>query len=443
MSFINGFFLINFLPLGILVIVGFVFFFSGKFKIEKWRHPLLFIFLVLAAVSAWRIPIIYDRRYAMPALVPSIVISVFALMLLPEILKRFKVPYDKAITRTAIAILLIACVAKAMRVQENKEYLHDIAEAVKLDCKENNIKGHVALLVFGNPGGHLVFDNNVKVTSVDNKPWNNRLANVEYQFRQLDRDGLNHPDVLKCQYQHLYLLCVERVSGSFQAAWEKQYIDKPELIFKHISKKQIAYRLYRVKSASKVAWLHSDEFERMLANKDDLFKNEDFKKKYCISHEDDTAKILRNRGIDLFGNGEVSLPAGWTLNQYKGWTIDCNPVSIKFTEEDTKALNVQSKAMISIYSEDMLDADKTYLIAVRANSKTRGCLGLSAYTYTEQSKYIQEINLKEIELSNKNNRYLIYFKMRNCGKIKLILTFSENVTISNIKTVSADIETHN
>ena len=56
MDFINGFFLVNFLPFGILVLIGIILFFSRKFKVEKWHSTLLFIVIVLIVLSAWRIP---------------------------------------------------------------------------------------------------------------------------------------------------------------------------------------------------------------------------------------------------------------------------------------------------------------------------------------------------------------------------------------------------
>lgn len=435
MSFTNGFFLVNFLPLGLLTLAGVLLFFIRNDKQEKWYYPLLLIVIVLTVISLWRAPVVISRRYAMPTIVPGIVISTFILMLLPEILKKFKIPYANAVTRIIIIGLLAACVAKTMREQENKEYLHDIAEAVKLDCIKSNITKNLALLVFGNPGGHLKFSNNVEIINIPNKHFNKKLADIEYQFPHLKAD-LN-PDILKIRYQHLYLLAAEQASGRFHAAWEKRYHDSPELMFEYINKKQVAYRLYRVKSPYKFGEYPSGEFELISANKTSLLRNGDFKKKSLISSEDSTAGILRNRGINLFENGNVYIPDGWILNPGDGWAANCNPVSIKFIE-GTNALNVQSKSMVSMYSYVVLDCNKTYLIAILANSENRGCLRLSAYTYTEKNTFKQVLILREIELSNKENSYLVYFKLDDCKKIRLALAFSGNVSIRKIMVFPAE-----
>ncbi|MFA6101911.1 MAG: hypothetical protein WCV67_12180 [Victivallaceae bacterium] len=438
MRFIDAYFLVNFLPFGLMSLAGVLLFFKGKYKQEKWYYPLFFIVIVLTVTALWRVPVVDStRRYAMPIMVTGIVLSAFVLMLLPGILKKFKISHANAVTRVFTAALLIACVAKAMRPQENKDYLHEIAEVIKLDCQKSNINRNVALLVFGNPGGHLNFDNNIEVINVKNEYWGCRFANAEYQCPQLNT-SLNI-DVLKSQYPHLYLLCVEPVHDNFRAAWEKQYSDNPELIFEYISRKQTAYRLYRIKSPHKIAWTATDEFKSMLANKDDLFRNGDFKKKYRVSSEDNIAKDLLDRGIDLFGNGDVYLPDGWRINTGDGWNANCSPVSIKLTAGNTNALNIQSKNMVSLYSnKDTLNSNKFYLVAVRADSKTQGCLILSAYTYNIKDEFIRPFVLKEIKLSNQKNSYLIPFMLKNCEKIRLGLIFSGNVTIDNVKVISME-----
>lgn len=437
MSFINGFFLVNFLPLGLLTLAGVLLFFIRNDKQEKWYYPLLFIIIALTVISLWRAPVVISRRYAMPTIVPGIVISTFVLMLLPEILKKFKIPYANAVTRIIIIGLLTACVAKTMREQENKEYLHDIAEAVKLDCIKSNITKNVALLVFGNPGGHLELDKNVEIIKVKSRYSNARFFDKEYLFKPLQ--GSLAPDVLKIQYPHLYLLAVEQYPGSFSKLWEQENHDTPELILEHIrAKDKIAYRLYRVASEYKSAWINSDRFELMLANKDSLFGNGDLKK-YRLSSESNIAKILQDRGISLFKNEEVYIPEGWTINPGDGWTANCSPVSIKFIEGDTNTLNFQSKDKISIYSNnETLDSNKIYTVAIQANSETRGYLKLRAYTYTGNGKYIQTIDLREIELDQKKNRYLVYFKLENCDKIRLALILSGDVSINRLIVVPAE-----
>lgn len=436
MSFINGFFMINFLPLGILVLVGFIFFFSGKFKIEKWRYPLLFIFLVLAAVSAWRIPIIYDRRYAMPVLVPSIVIGVFTLMLLPEILKRFKVPCDKAITRAAIAILLIACVAKTMRVQESKDYLHDIPALIKQDCQKNNVKRNVGLLVFCDPGGNFKLENNVDVINVSNKKLNDRFVDEKYQFSLLQ--GSLSPDTLKMQYPHLYMFIIEPDGSRFSKTYSEEYPDKPELIYEYTrAKDQACYRLFRITSAYKSAWLNPDEFEYMLLSKKNLLINEDLKNKYPLLPESKIARILHDRRISFQNREAVCIPDGWTVDVGHGWPADCGQISFN-SPANGAGLNVKSNAPVSIYSNDLLEGNTAYLIAIQANSDTKGHLSMFAYTYTGDDKFIKTILLDRFILDSKNKRYLIPFRLKGCKIIRLAMLFTGDVNIRNIRVVSIE-----
>ncbi|MEI8247281.1 MAG: hypothetical protein WCI51_15720 [Lentisphaerota bacterium] len=233
MTFLHGFFLVNFPPFGLIVLAGILLFFLRNDKSAKWYYPLLFIVIILVVISFWRIPVLIDRRYAMPTLVPGIILSVFVIMLLPGILKHFNVKYATAIVRTMIVILLAACSAKAMREQKHKPYLQEIPKALQKNCDKSNVK-KVLVLVFGNPGGHLVFEDTIKV--IDIPPGFYLLENA------LDLK------ILKNQYQHIYLLCVEHITENFCVAWEEKYIDKPELVYEYVNKKQIAYRLYCIKS---------------------------------------------------------------------------------------------------------------------------------------------------------------------------------------------------
>jgi len=434
MTFLNAFFLVNFLPWGLITLAGILLFFRGNYQQEKWYYPLLFIIVVLAVISLWRIPLLRDRRYAMPIIVPGIVVSSFVLMILPGILNKFKVSHAKAMTRVIIIVLLIACVAKTMRVQENKDYLHDISEVIKSDCRKNNIKRNAALLVFGNPGGRFNLDNNVDEINAANRHYNSHFADVEFQFANLDTE------YLKASHPLLYLLCAEPESGSFAAAWKNKFIDNPELVFEYVNRKQIAYRLYRVVSQYKSAWMTSDELEHLLTNENNLLQNGDFKRKYRILPQDNISKILQERGIKLSENTEVYLPDGWVINPGHGWAANCSPVSIKFIEENN-TLNVQSKDMISIYSQGTLDSGKTYLIAAYASSESQGCFMPSVYTYDENDKYIRTINLKGIELSNKGNRYLIPFTLKNHEKGRLALLFSGDVSIRNVTVLPAEMVT--
>ncbi len=273
MTLLNGFFLVNFLPFGLIVLAGLLLFFLRNDKPAKWYYPLLFIVIILIVISFWRIPILIDRRYAMPTLVPGIILSVFVIMLLPGILKHFNVKYATTIVRAMIVILLAACSAKTMREQEHKPYLQEIPEALQKNCDKNNVKKAV-VLVFGNLGGHLVFDIAPKAIDIPTQNINDSLANIGYPFiiingvhikiiclpKQHINDKFAEPayqisnlngildlKLLENQYSHIYLLCVEQIPENFCNLWMKKYINKPELVYEHINRKQIAYRLYRVK----------------------------------------------------------------------------------------------------------------------------------------------------------------------------------------------------
>lgn len=240
MKFIDGFFQVNFFPLGLIVLAGIWLFFRGNYKNEKWYYPLFFIIILLFFISFWRmIAMVASRRYAMPTMVPGIIISTFVLMLLPVILKRFKLPLTKFI----IVALLVACVAKAMRPQENKEYLYHITEYIRGDYQNNNIEGNIALIIFGDIGGLLESNNKIEMYSIENK-FTRPVENYEYQFSQLDARALN-PIFLKTRNSRIYLLVSEQ-SNSFQNAFEKKYSVNIELKFEHINKKQTTYRLFLV-----------------------------------------------------------------------------------------------------------------------------------------------------------------------------------------------------
>ena len=433
MIFINGFFLVNFIPFGILVLAGIILFFSRKFKNEKWHYPLLFIITVIVFISLLRISVIIDRRYAMPVIVPGIVISVFAIMLLPGILRRFKIKYADAIVRLAVAITLLTCTAKAMRFQESKPYLYKLSEAIQNDCDKNNVNKAV-ILIFGNPGGKLDFSPKIDVIKVKSLRARDRFINIEHQLATLG------PEYLKISYQMVYLLCVGPESGNFAADWDNKYHDKPELVYEYIrTKDQTALRLYRLNSTYPSAWLSPDKLEKILVNYN-ILKNGDFKKQYRIPREDSSADVLESSGVSPSEDGNIYFPEGWMIDPGHGWTSSCIPVSIKMPGNLTDALNIQSKDWISIYTEDAFDGGKAYLVAVQARAGQQGGkLTLWAYVYTADMNYVRTVSYRDIKLSRQNSRELIPFRLDNCEKFRLVLLASGDVSIKNIMAVPAEM----
>jgi len=454
MTFLSGFFMVNFLPWGLIALSGIVLFFSGNYKQKKWYYPLLFIVIVLTVISFWRIPVAgISRRYVMPTLVPGIVICTFVLMLLPKIFGKFKVPYANAVTVVMIAVLLIACAAKALRTQEKKEYLYDIPEAISLDCQKNNINKNVVLLVFGNPGGRLELNDNVDVINIENRHFNDRLADVAYQFAFLGRITpdettnpdvlkIRYPDILKIRYPYLYILSVENQAGSLSNAWDKKYRDKLALLYEYIRPKdQIAYRLYRLRSSYLSAWLSTDEFEKIL-RANNVLPNGDFKKKLRVPPDGSIAQVLRKCGVVPAGDSEFYLPEGWMIDPAHGWKAACKPVSIKLPGDLTDALNIQSKDWVTLHTMDTLDGNKTYLFAIDASAGPEGGkLSLVSYVYTSDMKYVKTTGYHDISLSNQHRRQLIPFRLENCEKFRLSLLFSGNVNVKSIMAIPEETAT--
>lgn len=426
MTFLSGFFLVNFLPFGIIILAGLLLFFTGRYTRESWYYPLLFIIITLIVISLWRIPLLIDRRYVMPVLVPGILVSVFVLINLPGVFYKFKLPYASAITRIIIFILLVSCIAKAMRVQENKDYLRDIAEIIRTDCQKNNIKGNVPLLLFGNPGGYLDLDKNIVLFNIDNRYFNAKVADTDYQFGKLT--GGLHPDILKIRSPRVYLLCVEEKTGNFSRDWTTRYHDNPELVFEYTNpRNQIAYRLFRVLSKNKTAWYSPEEFDAFL-KKNNIWANCDFSLKTKILSTDPAVVTLKKRGIDL-GDNDFYLPAGWRINTGHGWAADCSPVSIEFS--DGKALNVTCGSIISIYSSNVLSGRNKFLFAINAGPVYKGLLLLCVYKYDKNDKFIDAFILDNI----KSEKTLILLESLNCDKIKLALLFSGEISIRNIMVI--------
>lgn len=431
MKIMDAFFLVNFLPFGIMALLGVFLFLWGRYKQEKWYYPLLFIIIVLIVISAWRIPVVeIARRYAMPALVPGIIISVFTIMLLPGILKYFKIKYATAIVRTAIVIILLACIAKAMRNQEQKIYLQEISEALQQDCDKNNVE-KAALLILGNPGGNLVFPRSIAVIDIPKKYLNKKFTDVEADLTFLS--GVLDPESLKILYPHLYLLCVEQNPDNFRTAWEKKFTEKPELIYESINRKQIAYRLYRIKSPYKTARMNQDELESAVAAGKNLIRNAQFK----LCPNKSVANILRELGISINGGDDVFEPYGWYIKPDDGRWNKNYPVSIT-SDNEHNILTVKSNwDWVTLYSQDTLEAGKPYLISLESKTADKGRLTLSAYTY-KGNNFVRDDKLREIELDNHNSRHLIPMALTNPGKIRLVLTFSGTVSVKNIIVIQCE-----
>lgn len=383
MTFFYGFFQVIFPPLGIAALLGVCLFFLTKNKSEKYYYPLLFIIIVLTVISFWRIPVIISRRYAMPALIPGLVIGVYAIMLLPDILKKNKVQYSKWITRLIIAGILIACVAKTLRVQENKPYLHELPKALHEDCRKSNV-AKTALLIFGDPGGHIGFNNDVKIINVENRHLNDRFADSEYQLAILDKTS--NPNILKIRYPHLYLLSVEDSSGSFSNAWEKKYGEKPQLIYEYIRPKdQVAYRLYRVSSEYKTAWLNEIALNQLL-DQNNMLKNGDFSQKSKVPPDDKIIEILKKRGIELKSADDLYLPSDWEIEPGLGWVKASSHVEVKLNPPSDgvkSVLAISSQTPVSLFSKTKLPGGCKYIVIVDFSGVDKSVFGIFELRYPD------------------------------------------------------------
>lgn len=432
MEIIDAFFLVNFLPFGIIVLFGVFLFFKGGHKQEKWYYPLLFIIIVLIFVTASRVTVAeISRRYVMPALVPGIIVGIFTIMLLPGVLKHFKVKYATAMVRTTIVIILLACIVKAMRSQESKLYLQEISKSLQQNCDKNNSR-KAALLILGDAGGHIVIPESIEVIDIPKNILNKKFTDADADLTSLS--GVLYPESLKILYPHLYLLCIEHNSDSFRSAWEKKFKEKPELIYESINRKQIAYRLYKIKSPYKTAWMKQDELKSAIASGKNLIRDDQFK--LCPNKRVDN--ILRGLGISINGGGEVFEPAGWYINPDDGrWNKSYNPVSIT-TNKDNSELTVKSNSdWITLYSRETLETGKPYLISFEARTEDKGRLTLSAYTYKGNS-FASDYKLRVIELDNHYSRHLIPLQLTEPVRIRLVLTLSGAVSIKNIIVIQCE-----
>ncbi|MFA7231184.1 MAG: hypothetical protein WC071_07920 [Victivallaceae bacterium] len=415
-----------------MIVAGIILFFSRKFKIEKWHYPLLFIFSILIAISLWRMPVVFDRRYALPTLVPGIVISVYLIMLLPDILKCFKVKFAVAIVRIAVVILLIVCIAKTLRFQESKPYLYEIPEALITDCVKNKISENVILLIFGKPGGHWKFEHGVNVVEIGLRSLNRKFADVEYQFDKMDKSfNLKH---LGSKYPHIYLLCVEKQEENFSLAWREKYNEPVELIYEYIrNKDNTTLRLYRIKSyyRSDIPEVQLDKL--MTAN--NLIRNYDFSHKYCVDSSWDSVRILEARGLSIFSKGNIYLPDGWRINQYQGWKRNSLPIAITVANG---ALHVKSNGLITLYLSSSLKSKQNYLVSVEARLGKNGRLGVFAYTYDSKGTYLETVLLQEINCNFPCKRYVFPVKLSEGDAFKLAFAFSGDVVLGKIGIIEAN-----
>ncbi len=441
MKLINGFFLVNFIPFGIIILIGFILFFRGKYFREVWRSPLLFIFITLVTISAWRIPIIISRRYAMPTLVPGIVICTYVVLILPDILKKLRVKHGRGIVRILVMVSLIACVAKAMRFQESKPYINKLPKVLRKDCLKNNIKNTV-LLILGKPGGNLYFDKEIKVINVKNKYLNDHCANIEFQLKQLD-NKINY-EKYKYQYPYLYLLCIEKKTSRFCSVWEKKYHQKPQLLYEYIrNKDKVAHRLYRITSKYKSAWMKPGELEELFS-RNNILRNGTFSKKIKVLPNYPEVKILKERGIDLIHVTNSYLPMGWTINSNAGWQRECSPAQIRLmpSEEDNYKfqLKMSCNSTISLFSNTIFKGRQKYWIMLKFHGKPNSLIRIFLFKYSK-NKLIKIECLTRINPNQQKQQQIIAFDLNHLdgyARMGLYLA-SGSVYIENIFVVPSSV----
>jgi hypothetical protein len=428
MKFLDGFLLVNFIPFAVLAILGLILFFIKTRQTEKYYYPLLFIIVILCVVSLIRFPFAdIARRYTMPLLVPGIIISTLTLMLLPSLLKQFKIPYGKAIIRTALAIVLIICVAKALRVQEQKPYLRDIAEVIEADCKKNNVP-KAALLIFGNPGGHIDVDDNVTKIEVPKKNPTDKFTDANYQLSELT--GSLDLDVLKNQYAHIYMLCIEATDENFLSSVQNKYGFSPELFFEYTRQKDSsAYRIYRLRSTLKSAWLSNNELHVTTIKNNDLLNNEILIDKYQVSKDCSELHKLRERGIIINDGRDIFLPLSWKISYDHGWDSSCSPVVINSNLADGKGIAISSKSMVGFYIDKIFRGNKTYVINIETEPFMRGDVWLYAYCYSPEGHF-----LKNIKFMNVNKQNIIAsISIQQGTDVRFALTVAGDINIKKFK----------
>lgn len=353
---INGFWNILFPPVAIGVMLGL--FCLKRFRHASWFYPVLFVTVVFSITFLWRMLIIDSKRYALPLLVPGVLLAaVFLKFLYSQ--KRVPGRYLCGILMLAI---IIAGVAKAMRFQEPKPYLRQIPLAIKNDMEERGFAGRGSVIILGNVGGYLAFDRIIPVFSIDGGI---KFSVAEERERLLKSlDGMDLHTILLLQ-PVIYIIVATDVAGSIVAeSFCRRYQLPFELCYEFKRDKDGSRRLaFRVLSPYASSLLPATV-------RDDIYKtanllyNSDFQS-YGIRQSDERRQTDTPASQSDTAE-ELSIPAGWNIKQTSR-TMNLTPGIIEYTASGD--LRLQSTQILALYqSQNNYPGTKQYQVFVKVRA---------------------------------------------------------------------------
>lgn len=356
MTAISGFWDILFPPVAIGVVLGL--FCLKKFRQAEWFYPALFVTVVFAFAFLWRLLIIDSKRYALPLLVPGVLLAaVFFKFLCSQ--RRIPGRYLCGILMLAI---IIAGIAKAMRFQEPKPYLRQIPLTVKNDMETHGFAGRGSVIILGNVGGYLAFDRAIPVFSIDSG-MKFRVAEEREQLLK-SLDGMNLHAILLLR-PVIYIIVATDSEGNIVAeSFGRRYQLPFELCYdfkrdKDGSRRQV-FRVLSPYASSRLPVTVRDNIYKM-AN---LLYNSDFQSHG--SRQSDEMRPVDTSASQSDAAGELFVPDGWNIKRTSR-TTNLTHDMIEYTASGS--LRLQSTQILALYqSENSYPGAKQYQIFARVRA---------------------------------------------------------------------------
>lgn len=358
MTALDGFLITAFPPVAVMIVLGG--YCLCRYCNIKLNYVLFFILGFFLLVILWRLPLIKDRRYMLPVIIPGFLL---AGLFLKTLLERYA-SIGKWCCGILLLIIAVSGTAKALRFQEEKPYLSEIPALISRDGKINQWD-HVFVLIVGNVGGYSAFDNLVTVAQVQHSlsfrvPENRALIFNDIADIQLEN--------LLLRYPALYIFTTtDNPAEEFITLWTKQFstLPKPELYYEFIRPKdQRRYQLFKICSPFSSA--HFTETQRLdLLRKFNLLTNSDFSQKEPFPD-----------GYTLNGMGKSEIPlkdendnnytlAGWHLC-ITPWQN--NPIVTRI--ETTPRLNLAAqKTVVFLRQKNVCNGGDKYQVGGVVNVK--------------------------------------------------------------------------
>lgn len=354
MTAISGFWDILFPPVAIGVVLGLLC--LKKFRQAEWFYPALFVTVVFAFAFLWRLLIIDSKRYALPLLVPGVLLAaVFFKFLHSQ--KRVPGRYLCGILMLAI---IIAGIAKAMRFQEPKPYLREIPLTIKNDMETHGFAGQGSVIILGNVGGYLAFDGTIPVFPISGGMKFSATEERERLLKSLDGIDLH---AILLQQPVTYIIVASDVEGSVVAeSFSRRYQLPFELCYefkrdKDGSRRQ-AFRVLSPYASSRLPVTVRNKIYKT-AN---LLYNSDFQS-HGIRQSDERCQT--DTPVSQSDTAEkLSIPAGWNIRQTSR-TMNLTPGMIECTASGR--LRLQSTQILALYqSKNNYPGAKRYQIFAKA-----------------------------------------------------------------------------